>query len=183
MNKKILSLSISLMAAILFIFSASIQAVQFRGNGFFGDNGEGNSDCFVPASFGERGGFQQLGRYLDLSNEQRQQLHKIRFEFMKKSIDLKGELGQKRLERRILTEKDAVDWKEADQLTDKIGDIRAEMEKLRMRQRHEIRKILTPAQLEEFEEMRGWKRPTNDRSPQRVSGRGPGAGRGRGRGW
>ena len=140
------------------------------------DNGDVPSICGAD-------NFQRLGRYLNLSIEQRQKLHKIRFDLMKKTIDLQDELGQKRLERRALMEGDDIDWKKADQLTDEIAMIRAKLQKQRMRQRPEIKKILTPEQMEKFDKIRGWKGRSQCDMPQaKGSGCGSGYGQGPGRG-
>ena len=80
-------------------------------------------------------------------------------------------------------EQDNIKWKKADQLTDEIATLRAKLQKARMRQRPEIRKILTPEQMEIFDEMRGWRgRSKCDMPQQKGFGQGQGQGRGRGMG-
>ena len=181
MNKKALIISISVIIALFLASSLITRAnAHMEEQSFSGKclqnrgGGEGNMPFFSGAD-----NFKRLGRYLNLSIEQRQKLHKIRFDLMKKTIDLQDDLGQKRLERRALMERDDIKWKKADQLTDEIATIRAKLQKARMRQRPEIRKILTPEQMEIFDEMRGWRGRSKCDMPQR---KGPGQGQGQGRG-
>jgi len=109
-------------------------------SGWFG-NGGGNG----PGGFGGR-----FAQDLGLSTKQQQQMHDLQFSFMKKNLDSRNELGKKRLERKALLESDPVEWKKVDQLTDEITRIEATLEKEKMRQRAEIKKILTPEQLQKF---------------------------------
>jgi len=185
MNKKALIISISVIIALFLASSLITRAnAHMEEQSFSGrclqniGHGDGSMPFFSGAD-----NFKRLGRYLNLSVEQRQKMHKIRFDLMKKTIDLQDNLGQKRLERRALMEQDDINWKKADQLTDKIANLRAELQKARMRQRPKIRKILTPEQMEIFDEMRGWKgRSQCDMPPRKGFGQGPGQGRGRGMG-
>ena len=97
MNKKALIVSISVMVAIFFISSLTTQTNAYMEERSFEgvcrhDMSRGGEEPFLSGA----DGFRQLGRYMDLSIEQRQKLHKIRFDLMKKTIDLQDELGQKR---------------------------------------------------------------------------------------
>jgi len=185
MNKKALIISISIIIALFLASSLITRANAHMEEQSFGKrclqntgSREGNMPFFSGAD-----NFKRLGRYLNLSVEQRQKMHKIRFNLMRKTIDLQDNLGQKRLERRALMEQDDIKWKKADQLTDEIATLRAKLQKARMRQRPEIRKILTPEQMEIFDEMRGWRGRSQCDMPQRKgSGQGQGQGRGRGMG-
>jgi len=119
----------------------------------------------------------RIMKYLNPTIKQRQKLHEINMDFLKDTIDLNNEEGQKLLKRHELMEKDAVDLKKVDQLTDEISLIRANLHKKRIRKRLEIRKILTPEQKEKYDQMRGYRgtgRPG-------FLGRGFGPGRGQGR--
>lgn len=185
MAKKIFIISFSIILVIFLISTITTQTDADWGKQSSEDSFEENFRHGYRGrelSFRERDNFRHLGKYLDLTTEQRQKMHKIRYDFIKKTIDLEDELGQKRLKRRALMEKDTIDWKKADQLTDEIADLRAKLQKKKMRQRPEIKKILTLEQLEKFEEMKGWK----ERSRCNIASRkgfGHGQGQGRGLGW
>jgi len=186
MSKNIKIYSLSLILAILFT-SVVISQVEARWrNRPFGGWGceEG---CWQGGQggpgFGEPGGFRHLGRYLDLSVEQRKQMHKIHFDFRKKALEVQDELGQKSLERRALMESESIDWKKVDQLTDEISVARAKLEKQKMRQHQEIEKVLTPEQLEKLERMPWPMGPEGVDAPEEEFGYGPGPGqRGRHKG-
>ena len=185
MNKKALIISISfivglfLASSLLTQVNAHMEEQSFSGRCMQNsDHEEGHMPFFSGAD-----NFRRLGRYLNLSVEQRQKMHRIRFDLMKKTLDLQDDLGQKRLERRVIMEQDDINWKKADQLTDEIATLRAKLQKARMRQRPEIRKILTPDQMEMFDEMRGWRgRSRSDMPPRKGFGQGPGQGFGQGGG-
>jgi Spy/CpxP family protein refolding chaperone len=181
MSKHITIYSLSLILAILFT-SVVVSQVEARwGNRPFGGWGceEGSmGGCQGGPGLGGPGGFRHLGRYLDLSLEQRKQMQKIHFDFKKKAIEVEEELGQKRLERRALMESESVDWKKVDKLTDEIATARAKLEKQRMRQHHEIEKVLTPEQLEKLERMQWLQGREGGDGPGEGFGYGPGPGPG-----
>jgi len=185
MNKKVLIISISVIIALFLASSLVTQAnAHMEEQSFSGrcQQNTGSGDGDMPF-FSGADNFKRLGRYLNLSVEQRQKMHKIRFDLMRKTIDLQDDLGQKRLARRALMVQDDIKWKKADQLTDEIATLRAKLQKARMRQRPEIQKILTPAQMEIFDEMRGWRgRSKSNMSQRKGFGQGQGQGRGRGMG-
>lgn len=122
----------------------------------------------------------RIMKYLKPTIKQRQTLHKINMEFLKDTIDLNNEEGQKLLKRHELMEEDKVDLKKVDQLTDEISDIRAKLHKKRIRKRLEIRKILTPEQKEKYDQLRGYRGTA--RPGFLGQGFGPGRGQGRFRG-
>jgi Spy/CpxP family protein refolding chaperone len=125
-----------------------------RGFGWFGNNGAN----------GPGGG---LAQYLGLSTKQQQQMHDLQFAFMKKTLDTRDELGKKRIEQKALLNSDPVEWKKVDQLTDEVAKLQATMEKEKARQRSEMKKILTPEQLEKFK---------SKSCPQGLGGNGTAAG-------
>jgi len=197
-NKKTLVISMSVIIALFLVSSLITQANAHmeEEQSFSGRCAQNNSheEGSMPF-FSGADNFKRLGRYLNLSVEQRQKMHRIRFDLMKKTIDVQDDLGQKRLERRVLMKQDDINWKKADQITDEIAKARATLQKARMRQRPEIKKILTPEQLEMFDEMRGWKGRSRSANMHQQKGfgqgpgqgfgqgQGPGQGRGRGMGW
>jgi len=144
-----------------------------RGLGLFGNDGAN----------GPGGG---LAQYLGLSTKQQQQMHDLQFAFMKKTLDTRDELGKKRIEQKALLNSDPVEWKKVDQLTDEIAKLQATMEKEKVRQRLEIKKILTPEQREKFKSgncpqgLGG--NGTAAGGPGCAMGSGPGSGPGRGPG-
>lgn len=201
MNKRSLILSLSLVLVFTLVaLGSGLANAQCQNKGFGPGGtcligGPGGQSLGSPSgggpggcglSGGGMGNLDKIGQYVNLSDKQRQQMHDLRFSFMKKTLDLKEQLGQKRLERRALMEKDPVDWKKVDQLTDEIGQIKANMEKQTMRRQVEIKKILTPEQLKQLEDMNIQQGPgqpdVQGRGPGRHPGRGMGFGHGPGRG-
>ncbi|MCL6584277.1 MAG: Spy/CpxP family protein refolding chaperone [bacterium] len=158
MNKKFFIsdlLVVFTLIVILVPLAATTSAYAFWGGG--------RSKCKAASMSGQQGlgpggdGWgSRLGRYLDLSTKQQQQMHDLRFAFQKKTIDLRDQIGKKRLEQKALLEAETVDWKKVDALTDEIAKLRASIEKERMRQRVEMRKILTPEQLKKLESLPYW---------------------------
>ena len=122
----------------------------------------------------------RIMKYLNPSIKQRQKLHKINMDFLKGTIDLNNEEGQKLLQRHALMEEDSIDLKKVDKLTDEISKIRASLHKKRIRKRIEIKKILTAEQKEKYNAMKGYR--GTGRPGFLGQGYGPGRGQGRFRG-
>ncbi|MEW6378370.1 MAG: Spy/CpxP family protein refolding chaperone [bacterium] len=186
MNKK------SFITSLLVAFTLMAILVSFTSpsaNAFWGSKGQcmtgpGPGQGMGPGGGGPGKG-RHLGQLLDLSTQQQQKMHDLQFAFQKKTLNLRDELGKKRLEQKTLLENSTVDWKKVDELTDQISKLRASMEKERMRHRVEVKKILTPEQLKKFESMPYWHGgPDGDDLPPAQGsgcglGKGPGTGPGR----
>lgn len=180
-------------AGLLFAFTLMAILISFTAptaNAFWGGKkgqcmtGTGSGQGMGPG-FGRPGKGRHLGQLLDLSTQQQQKMHDLQFAFQKKTLNFRDELGKKRLEQKALLENSTIDWKKVDELTDEIAKLRASMEKEKMRQRVEMKKILTPEQLKKFESMpfcQGGQ--DGDGFPAQGSGcglgKGPGMGMGRG---
>jgi Spy/CpxP family protein refolding chaperone len=202
MKKKLTFIGLSLLLAVSLTSLVVTQAAARWKNRSGGQMnccnlgaGQGGGGCGMgnmgPGGMGKGPGpmgpesFARIGRYVDLSIDQRQEMHKLRFDFAKKNLNFEDELGQKRLERRALLEKDPVEWKKVDRLTDEMAMIEANMEKQRMRQRLEIKKILTPEQLEKLNNLQCGQGADGPGAPPEKGfgcGFGPGKGKGPGKG-
>ena len=180
MSKKLALLSLSLLLAIClvlwFMTRVNVQAQEEPfGKGTYREEyispEMDDSPMFIDKES------TKIMKYLNPTIKQRQKLHKINMEFLKDTIDLNNEEGQKLLKRHELMEEDPVDLKKVDQLTDEISIIRASLHKKRIRKRLEIRKILTPEQKEKYDQLRGYRGTARPG----FLGRGFGPGRGQGR--
>ncbi|MEW5801152.1 MAG: Spy/CpxP family protein refolding chaperone [bacterium] len=184
-NRKALVLSL-LTIFVFMLVSFLAPSADAHGRGRGGACGMGGMACMGgpdgPEGTGPHGEGPGLnyGKYLDLSTEQRQKMHDVKFGFMKKTLDLRSELGKKSLERKALLESEAVDWKKVDQTTDEIARIKANLEKENMRQKTEMKKILTKEQLEKLNSMNCPKGQAGGLGC--GIGKGPGAGLGMGKG-
>lgn len=189
MDKNRKSLVFSLLFALAFMLvSLGVTSADAhgRGQGPCGMGGPGQG--FGP--LGDDGPMpRNFGQYLNLSTKQQQQMQALQFKFMKETLDTREGLGKKRLERKALLESDPVEWKKVDQLTDETAKLEATMEKGKMRHRAEIKKILTPEQLEKFNTMNcpqgqgdGGPAAGPGCTPGRGMGKGPACGMGKGMG-
>ena len=180
MSKKLALLSLSLILAISMVLLLITRVNVRAQEGSFGKQTYGEED--IGPEMGESSMFvdkesTQIMKYLKPTIKQRQKLHKINMDFLKDTIDLNNEEGQKLLKRHELMEEDTIDLKKVDQLTDEISVIRAELHKKRIRKRLAIRKILTSEQKEKYDELRGYRGTARPG----FLGRGFGPGRGQGR--
>ena len=167
-NRK--SLMFNLLLALIFTmvsFGATLASACGRGQGACGMGGGMAGMGRGLGSFSNNNGPGRIGQYLGLSTKQQQQMHDLQFAFMKKTLDTRDALSKKRLERKALLESDPVEWTKVDQLTDEIAKLEATIEKGKVRQRAEVKKILTPEQLQKFNSMN---------CPQDQEGNGPAAG-------
>jgi len=183
MSKKLAFLNFSLILAISLVLCL-ITRVNVRaqerpfGKESYGEK-EAMPDMEESPMFIDKESIRIL-KYLKPTIKQRQKLHKINMAYIKDTIDLNNEEGQKLLKRHELMEADKIDLKKVDQLTDEIAVLRAKLHKKRIRKRIEIRKILTPEQKEVYDQMRGYR--GTGRPGFLGRGFGPGRGQGRSRG-
>lgn len=82
----------------------------------------------------------------DLTEEQEEQLQKIRIEHLKVMLPLRNQLAEKEARLRTLSTADDVDMKKINQTIEEIGEIRVQMMKQRAVHQQEIRKLLTEKQ-------------------------------------
>ena len=180
MSKKLVLLSLSILLAIWlvlwFITRVTVRAQEEPfGKGTYREEYSSPEMDDSPMFIDKES--TKIMKYLNPTIKQRQKLHKINMDFLKDTIDLNNEEGQKLLKRHELMEEDPVDLKKVDQLTDEISVIRASLHKKRIRKRLEIRKILTPEQKEKYDQLRGYRGTARPG----FLGRGFGPGRGQGR--
>lgn len=182
-NNKLLVFSLFLALGFMLV-SLGVTSADARGRGQccgMGGPGQGfgplGDDGPMPRNFGQA---------LNLTTKQQQQMQTLKFAFMKKTLDTREELGKKRLERKALLEADPVEWKKVDQATDEIAKLEATLEKEKMRHKAEVKKILTPEQLEKFNTMSCPQGQGGIAGPGctqgKALGRGPGCGMGKGMG-
>lgn len=126
--------------ALLVVGTATLALAQEPGQGRGGRNGYGA---------GERGPdmrWEHLAQRLDLSAEQTETITAIREKGRAKNLGLRKELRLLRHEKQGEMLQDDPNTKTVLDLTTKIGELRTEMQVNRMRDRLEVRKVLTPQQ-------------------------------------
>ncbi|MFC1835078.1 Spy/CpxP family protein refolding chaperone, partial [Thermodesulfobacteriota bacterium] len=104
-----------------------------------------------------------------LTDQQRKDVDSLRLEFLKKTQDIRAEMGKKRLELMELAQKETIDRSAIEKKQDEIWALRDKMRTERRAMRKGIRSLLTPEQLKQ-------------RALRKGFGKGFGRGFGRGRG-
>ncbi len=98
-------------------------------------------------------GFQ--GKGLDLSDEQKEQIEEIRFESQKAVLPVQNELREKQAQLRSLTSGEEADFGKAEDVVREIGDLKTELQLIRLNTRQEVRNLLTDEQKLKFDTMGG----------------------------
>jgi Spy/CpxP family protein refolding chaperone len=107
-----------------------------------------NRDQFQPRP--ERG--QRMAALLDLTEEQQQQIDKIRLEHLKNMESTRSELQKLRSEYRLLLVADSYDRNKVKQKLDDISALKEKLELAKADHFAEIRKILTEEQKVKFDQ-------------------------------
>jgi Spy/CpxP family protein refolding chaperone len=113
---------------------------------------------------------------LNLTAEQQQKLEDLRYERRKESVTVRRDMELKRLDLEREMSKDNPDPAAVDRLLDEQGALRIRMNKTRVHQMLDMKKILTPEQWSKAREL------MQARRAQRLGGRGGRLGRGDGMG-
>ena len=90
-----------------------------------------------------------------LTQEQKDQIEKIRTEQMKKALPLRNQINEKKAHLRTLTTGDNIDTKAAEKVLADIENMKSEFAKQMVRTRLDIRKVLTDEQRIMFDARRG----------------------------
>ncbi len=134
MNAKLGTIA-AVLATVWLIGAATEVAAQGKGPGRGGFGG------------GRHAGWcERMAEPLDLTEEQREKFARIHEEGRKESVALRKEMLRLRHELRGVMLEDEPDLERAVKLTEKIGGIETKMQVRRLRQRFEVRKVLTPEQ-------------------------------------
>lgn len=109
-----------------------------------------------PGGRGERGrpGLREQMEKLDLTSEQRAAMRDIRVATQKNMIDLRADLQKKRIEMGELMQEDGVDRNRVEGLTREIADLQVRQKMLLFDSRHEVMKLLSAEQQEQFRELK-----------------------------
>lgn len=89
---------------------------------------------------------QDFGRDLALTDEQKEAMKKIRLETAKEVKPLKNELRELQAHQQTLATADNADMKAIYKNIDKMAEVKTKMEKIRAKQRQDIRSLLTEEQ-------------------------------------
>jgi Spy/CpxP family protein refolding chaperone len=123
-----------------------------------------------------RGGMMMAAKELQLTDQQMDKLADLRFEHQKAMISEQATLKQARLELRQLMRKAAVDKKAAMAMQDKISAAKAEIARMKLEHRLQMRDVLTKDQLESWlkmQRMRGMHKGMRGEGHNRSSRMGP----------
>ena len=141
--------SMVLAIVMLIAFTANAQQNnQYKGKN--GRQGQGYGQKHCSQNEGK-------GLYLDLSDEQKTQIDKLRLDIQKKILPLKNELDEKKAKMKTLNTAENVDMKAINALIDDIGKLKTQMTKEKASHRQEVRKILTEEQRIKFDLRQGTK--------------------------
>lgn len=167
-NQKLRKLGYTFIIAMLFA-STTLSAQQMRRG-----SGDNHPPKMENQERGQRGmrGIQERGpkgpRIPNLTEEQKEQLHGFRMEMEKASLPLHNEIGEKEAQLKTLTTSEDYSASAVNNLLEEIGEVKTELEKLKVAQIPKIKSILTEDQLAAFN-----KNLTHEKN------RGPKKGRGR----
>ena len=146
-NQKSRKLSYVLVVAMLFT-SVTLSAQQARRG-----DGEHHHPHMERNESGQKG-VQQRGtgrpHIPDLTEEQKEQLHGFKVEMDKKALPLQNELGEKEARLRTLTTSESYNASAVEDLIEELGEVKTELEKLKVGQIQKIKSILTEEQLVAF---------------------------------
>ena len=146
-NQKSRKLSYVLALAMLFI-SVTLSAQQAR-RGY----GEHHPPRMEQNESGQKR-MQQRGprkpHIPNLTEEQKEQLHGFRVEMDKKVLPLQNEIGEKEARLKTLTTSESYNASEVEDLIEELGEVKTELEKLKVGQTQKIKSILTEEQLVAF---------------------------------
>jgi Spy/CpxP family protein refolding chaperone len=101
---------------------------------------------------------QRLAEALNLSDEQKTQIHQIMLDTRKKNIDTKAKLELARLELHELMRADAPDQKKIDVKITEVSKLRETMMRARIESHLAMQKLLTPEQRKKMQELRPFER-------------------------
>lgn len=89
--------------------------------------------------------------FLNLTDEQKSQIKKLKIANMKEMLPIKNQLAEKKAHIRTLTTADNVDMNAVNKTIDEIGNIKATMMKKQAAHKQEIRKLLNDEQRIHFD--------------------------------
>jgi Spy/CpxP family protein refolding chaperone len=152
-KKQIISLILALVITSLFLTMTSFAEARSQG-GF-------TAKCGAPCGCLNQEGY-PAGRSsgypdwenkrwgimnLDLSQEQIAEINQIKLEFQKTSLELKKEIGIKRLEVKELMMEDPVDLEKVKAKWEEIAQLQVELKIKSLENQQKIKEVLTPEQL------------------------------------
>lgn len=105
---------------------------------------------------------------LDLSNEQKEQIHQLRMDNKKKSIETNAKLKIARIELHELVAGDEPDQKKVDAKISMLGKLQSERMAQQINTTLAIKKVLTPEQREKAKELRHFQGEKRKRGDARM---------------
>lgn len=98
-------------------------------------------------------GSQVFLRYMDLSEEQKEQIKVIMLEGKKEAIPYQNQLGEKRARLRTLSSGNTYDVQALNKIADEMAELQASIKKIHIAKKGEIRALLTDDQKVIFDAM------------------------------
>jgi Spy/CpxP family protein refolding chaperone len=89
---------------------------------------------------------ERMHEMLDLSEEQKEQIKKLRLEHQKAMLPIKNLFGEQKAKMQTLRTAEKVDLKAIDKLVDDMTGLRAKQMKMQVRHEQEVRSLLTEEQ-------------------------------------
>jgi len=126
---------------------------------------------FTVTAMAQGPGMGMLAEELSLTDQQKGQMESMAFQHQKQMIPLRADLKLAKLELREIMATARVDEKAAISKNEKISSIKAEISKMKLLHKLEMRKILTEEQQAKLKDLKREHRRHN-----RAGGRGPRAG-------
>ncbi len=152
------------LATMILVFAASALA---QGHGSRSGQGRGHGRGFGSGEFGPEHRMEMLQEKLELTDEQAAAIEAIRTAGRENGVALHKEMMRLRNELEGEMLKDEPSEKTALNLVDKIGDLKTEIQSIRLKNRLEVRRQLTPQQLDKMLMLHG----SSDRGHGRRAGR------------
>jgi Spy/CpxP family protein refolding chaperone len=107
-----------------------------------------------PPKDGMKPKHERLAFLPDLTEEQKESIKSIHLNAKKQMLPLKNQMGEKKARMKTLTTSEEVDMAKVDALIDEMSSIKAEMMKIRVRSKQEVRAQLTEEQRIIFDTMK-----------------------------
>lgn len=111
-----------------------------------------------------------MAEKLNLSEEQKAKIEKIRLKHQKKNLQLKNKLNEKRARFQTLKSEDNFNQKDIDKVIDEMAEMKAKMMKSQVAHHREIRSLLTEEQQLIFDVQKKHRKPMKRAGKGRKNG-------------
>lgn len=140
------------------LMAAGLSQVQAQNSG-------SQSKVTVPSKNGRPMTFRKLRKVLQLTDDQAEQIRQQRAEFRKQMAVLEGKIKVLMADYETEMEKTDPDKEKVKEIAKNISDLRGEKVQEKINSRLEVRKLLTPEQLDKLKTIQAEDWPDQDRKP------------------